>query len=365
MNAFFKWCILFASVFTFAFTSVGMVAAEPVTTTFTGQSIVVAKSKNVKRVHYKKRSRAKRRAALKRKQRRERLAIQRANELGENYDGSGALNIASNKALVINQNTGEVIYSKNSNIVSPIASITKLMTAMVILDMQQPLDEEVYISEQDVDTIKNTRSRLEVGTKLYRGELLILALMSSENRAAFALASNYPGGQAAFVRAMNTKAKLIGLEHTWFADPTGLQYRNVSTAEDLATMVQVAYQYPEIRMATTTAEEYFYLEGKETATRFGNTNSLVSKAEWQIGLSKTGFINEAGRCLVMQATVEGEPLVFVFLDSSGRYNRIGDANRVRKWVEYNNRAGTPATVTGQVDHQTTDTVALVERVAER
>ena len=336
MTAFSKQCFLSALLLSFALAPMDLISAEPAINpaTFTGQTIVVAKEVKLVKINYKK-SRS-----YKRKLRRQRLQKIRATQLGENYDGSGPLDLASNKALIINQNTGEVLFSKNESVASPIASITKLMTAMVVLDMQQELDEEIFISNQDVDKIKNTRSRLKVGTKLLRADLLQLALMSSENRAAFALASNYPGGQAAFIRAMNTKAKLIGLTHTNFADPTGLEYRNVSTTQDSVKMVKAAYQYPEIRQATTTTKHSVYIEGKKDALQFRNTNSLVSKDEWQIGLSKTGFINEAGRCLVMQAEIDGEPLIFVLLDSSGKLSRIGDANRVRKWVKYNSEADT-------------------------
>lgn len=264
------------------------------------------------------------------------LEKQRANDLGENYDGSTMPQLASNRALVINQNTGEVIYAKNSNIRSPIASITKLMTAMVVLDARQSLDEIIYISESDVDTLKGTSSRLPVGTSLSRSDMLQLALMSSENRAAFALASNYPGGRSAFVKAMNTKALSLGLMETQFAEPTGLMAQNVSTAEDLYKLVSAAYQYPEIRLATTTTSYDIYLNGRQTPVEFRNTNSLVRDGEWDIGLSKTGYINEAGRCLVLQTTVAGEPMIMVFLNASGTNKRTGDVIRVKKWVEHNN-----------------------------
>jgi D-alanyl-D-alanine endopeptidase (penicillin-binding protein 7) len=267
---------------------------------------------------------------------------QQAFELGENYDGSGILQLASSKALIINQNTGEVVYAKNTNTASPIASITKLMTAMVMLDAKQPLDETIYVSDADVDYVKGTRSRLSVGAGLTRGDMLQLALMSSENRAASALASNYPGGQFAFIKAMNVKARALGLSNTHFVDPTGLESENVSTAEDLAKMVQAAYQYPEIRMASTSPSHEIYIGDHHLPSNFVNTNGLVRSGEWEIGLSKTGFINEAGRCLVMQAKIVGEPMIIVLLDSSGKLTRIGDANRVRKWMEYNSTTTTGA-----------------------
>lgn len=279
-------------------------------------------------------------------------SLHRANQyealLDESYDGSGVLQLASTKALVLNQNTGETIYAKNTNLPTPIASITKLMTAMVMLDAKQSLDEVIYVTEDDVDYLKGTGSRLSVGAGLPRGEMLQLALMASENRAASSLASNYLGGKYKFVKAMNAKAQELALNNTHFVDPTGLDSENVSTAEDLAKMVQAAYQYPEIRLATTSPSHEVYLEGRETPVNFNNTNGLVRGGEWQIGLSKTGFINEAGRCLVMQATIAGEPMIVVLLDSNGKLSRIGDANRIRKWMEYNNSEPKPTT-TGQND----------------
>jgi serine-type D-Ala-D-Ala endopeptidase (penicillin-binding protein 7) len=269
--------------------------------------------------------------------------------LGENYDGSGILQLASSKALIINQNTGEIIYAKNTNLPTPIASITKLMTAMVMLDAKQSLDDEIYVSEEDVDYLKGTRSRLSVGAKLTRGDMLQIALMASENRAASAIAHNYPGGSLVFVKAMNAKAKELSLANTHFADPTGLDSANVSTAEDLVKMVQAAYRYPEIRLATTSPSHEIYVDGREYPVNFVNTNGLVRGGEWQIGLSKTGFINEAGRCLVMQATIAGEPMILVLLDSYGKLSRIGDANRVRKWMEYNSEP--VPTTTGQTPNE--------------
>ena len=198
------------------------------------------------------------------------LQIHRA--IVDNYDGSGILQLASSKALIINQNTGEVIYAKNTGLTTPIASITKLMTAMVMLDANQPFDEMLYVSDEDVDYIKSTSSRLSVGAGLSRGDMLQLALMASENRAASAIGHNYPGGKYAFVKAMNAKAKVLGLVNTRFVDPTGLDSENVSTAEDLAKMVQAAYQYPDIRLATTSPSHEVYMEGRQYAVNFNNTN---------------------------------------------------------------------------------------------
>jgi len=270
-----------------------------------------------------------------------------AEHVYDSYDGSGVLQLASSKALVINQNTGETIYAKNTNLPTPIASITKVMTAMVLLDAKQSLDEVIYVSDEDIDYLKGTGSRLAVGSGLTRNDMLQLALMASENRAASALAHSYPGGRYQFVKAMNAKALELGLISTHFVEPTGLDSENVSTAEDLAKMIQAAYQYPEIRLATTSPSHEVYLEGREYPVNFNNTNGLVRGGEWQIGLSKTGFINEAGRCLVMQATIAGEPMIVVLLDSSGKSTRIGDANRIRKWMEFNSEI--KPTTTGQTN----------------
>lgn len=336
MKIFLKNYMLFLIAASLVLMPVEFLAAKTSTqkssyTTHTKQSVKKAKRKKTRY----QRARA-RKARL--KLRRVALAKQRAIDLGEHYDGSSMPQLASSKVLVVNQNTGEVKYAKNTNSPSPIASITKLMTAMVVLDSQQSLDEIIYISDDDVDRIKGTRSRLPVGTSLSRADMLQLALMSSENRAAYALASNYPGGRSAFVKAMNTKALSLGLMNTRFAEPTGLMYQNVSTAEDLYRLVSAAHQYPVIRYATTAASYAVYINGREKPVEFRNTNSLVRGGEWDIGLSKTGFINEAGRCLVMQATLAGEPMIVVFLDAAGTNKRTGDANRVRKWLEYSYQA---------------------------
>lgn len=276
-----------------------------------------------------------------------RLRSQKAGFVYDNsYDGSGPLQLASAKALVINQLTGETIYAKNTNQSTPIASVTKLMTAMVVLDANLPMDDLLFIADQDVDYLKGTRSRLGVGTALTRGELLQLALMASENRAASALARNYPGGINAFISAMNHKAALLGMNATHFYDATGLHSNNVSTAEDLVKMVNAAYHYPEIRQVTTTASQEVTLYGRANPTNFVNTNSLVRASDWVIGLSKTGFINEAGRCLVMQAEISGQPMIIVLLDSAGKQSRIGDANRIRKWIEHNEIASLGENVSG-------------------
>jgi len=249
------------------------------------------------------------------------------------YDGSGVLQLGSSKALIINQETGETLYAKNTNTPTPIASVTKLMTAMVVLDAGLPMDEIITVSKEDIDTLKGTTSRLRVGTSLPRGEMLRLALMSSENRAASALARHYPGGLKAFLQSMNFKAYDLGMLNTRFVDPTGLNSGNVSTAEDLVKMVRAAYEYEQIRQESTATSQEVAINGNRNPMQFINTNSLVRKGDWVIGLSKTGYISEAGRCLVMQAEIGGQPLIIVLLDSDGKMTRIGDANRIRKWIE--------------------------------
>jgi serine-type D-Ala-D-Ala endopeptidase (penicillin-binding protein 7) len=246
------------------------------------------------------------------------------------HDTEDPLDLKSSVALVLDQDTNEVLFSKNPQAVLPIASITKLMTALLVVEAKQDLDEKITITDDDKDTEKFTSSRLAVGTTLTRGELLHLALMSSENRAAHALGRNYPGGLETFVAAMNTKAQLLGMADTHYVEPTGLSSRNQSSARDLAVLVKMAHQFPLIRELST-SPEYTVALGRRQV-RFGTTNGLVKKADWDIGLQKTGFINEAGQCLVMQAQMAGRKLIMVFLDSAGKYSRIGDAERVRKWL---------------------------------
>ena len=242
--------------------------------------------------------------------------------------------LASSKVLVLNQATGDTLYAKNTDEQTPIASLTKLMTAMVVLDAKQPLDEWLYITDEDVDHLKDTHSRLSIGTALTRWEFLHLALIASENRAASALGRHYTGGIQHFVEAMNRKAASLGMSHTHFVDSSGLNSANVSTAQDLAKMVNAAYQYPEIRKITTTPFHEIIAEQPRKHLKFMNTNALVRTGNWIIGLSKTGFIKEAGRCLVMQAEISGQPTIIVLLDSVGKLSRIGDANRIRKWLEH-------------------------------
>ncbi len=245
---------------------------------------------------------------------------------------SGALNLKSSSAMVVEQGGHRVLFAKNVETVVPIASITKLMTALVVVESGLPLDERVTISSEDKDGIKGTRSRLKPGAELTRSDLLRLALMSSENRAAAALTRAYPGGSHAFVAAMNQKAVELGMWRTRFVDGTGLSSENVSTAQDLARLVGAAYQQPLIREYTTDSK-YTVEIGKGRRLDYANSNRLVSSSDWEIGLSKTGYISEAGRCLVLQAKIATTPVIIVLLDSWGKLTRIGDANRIKKWIE--------------------------------
>jgi D-alanyl-D-alanine endopeptidase (penicillin-binding protein 7) len=240
------------------------------------------------------------------------------------------LDLKSSVALVMDQDTNEVLLSKNPQAVLPIASITKLMTALVVVEAGQDMDEMLTISEEDRDTEKGTGSRLAIGSSLSRGEMMHLALMASENRAANALGRHYPGGLSAFVAAMNAKAQLLGMSDTHYVEPTGLSSRNQSSAKDLAALVKVAHEYPVLRELSTSKAHSVTVGRRQMA--FHSTNGLVRSGAWDIGLQKTGFISEAGRCLVMQAELAGRKLIMVFLDSAGKYSRIGDAERVRKWV---------------------------------
>jgi serine-type D-Ala-D-Ala endopeptidase (penicillin-binding protein 7) len=244
---------------------------------------------------------------------------------------SDELDLRSSVALVIDQDTREVLLSKNDSAVLPIASITKLMTGVIVSEAKLPTDEMIEITQDDVDTEKGSSSRLRVGTVLTRAELLHLALMSSENRAAHALGRSYPGGLPTFVALMNAKAKALGMNDTSYVEPTGLSSRNQSSAQDLATLVTFAYNDPKLRELSTSPNHQVSI-GKRLMN-FNNTNRLVKNPQWEIGLQKTGYISEAGQCLVMQARVAGRKLIMVFLDSAGKLSRIADAERVRRWVE--------------------------------
>ena len=244
---------------------------------------------------------------------------------------SDPLDLKSSVALVIDQDTREVLLSKNDQAVLPIASLTKLMTALIVTEAKLPLDEPLTITQDDVDTEKGSRSRLSVGTTLTRGEMLHLALMSSENRAANALGRTYPGGLDVFVAQMNAKARQLGMVDTRYVEPTGLSSKNQSSARDLATLVGVAHGNALIRELSTSPGHQIAV-GRRTL-QYTNTNGLVKNPSWDIGLQKTGYISEAGRCLVMQTQVAGRKLIMVFLDSAGKFSRLADAQRVRNWVE--------------------------------
>jgi D-alanyl-D-alanine endopeptidase (penicillin-binding protein 7) len=257
------------------------------------------------------------------------------------------LDLKSSVALVIDQDTREVLLSKNDSAVLPIASLTKLMTGLIVSEAKLPMDEMIQITQDDVDTEKGSSSRLRVGTSLTRGELLHLALMSSENRAAHALGRTYPGGMPTFVGLMNSKAQALGMKDTSYVEPTGLSSRNQSSANDLASLVSAAYNDPKLRELSTSPGHQVAV-GNRTLS-FNNTNRLVKNQNWEIGLQKTGYISEAGQCLVMQARIAGRKLIMVFLDSAGKLSRIGDAERVRKWVESNPQAIPASTVVRQVN----------------
>lgn len=241
------------------------------------------------------------------------------------------LALKSNVALVMDQANSKVLFEKNANVALPIASITKLMTAVVVLDAHQDMDEILEVTNDDIDRERNSSSRLRIGSHLSRTNMLHIALMSSENRAASALGRNYPGGLPAFVAAMNAKAKALGMNDTRYVDSTGLSSQNVASARDLARLVVAAQAYPLLCQFST--DQRYVVQPGRYVLQYQNSNHLVANPTWQIGLQKTGYITEAGRCLVMQAKIEGRPIVMVFLDSKGKQSRLADAGRIRKWLE--------------------------------
>jgi len=240
------------------------------------------------------------------------------------------LPLEASVAYVIDQQTNEVLFSRNDDEVRPIASLTKLMTGMIVSDAGLPLDEELTITSDDVDTLKHSSSRLKVGTELTRRQALHLALMSSENRAAHALARTYPGGVSAFVSAMNNKARQLGMDQTQYVDPSGLSSRNCSSARDLAILGAAAYQRPLLRKYSTSPG--YQLATDRGSLRYVNSNGLVRAGQWNIGLQKTGYISEAGRCMLVQARVDGRNLIMVFLDSASKITRIKDAEIMKRWI---------------------------------
>jgi D-alanyl-D-alanine endopeptidase (penicillin-binding protein 7) len=243
--------------------------------------------------------------------------------------------LRSSAVMVLDPGSGEVLFEKNKADILPIASLTKLMTALVVVEARQDMDEMVEVTGADVDQLKHSASRLRVGARLTRAEMLHIALMSSENRAASALGRNYPGGRDAFVKAMNAKAAALGMSRTRYVEPTGLSSGNVSTAEDLAKLVVAAQRQPVIREYSTDHDHLIRQGARATAYR--NTNRLVSNASWEIDLQKTGYINEAGRCMVLHAMIEGKAVVMVFLDAQGKFSRAADANRIRAWLASGHR----------------------------
>ncbi|ATL93899.1 D-alanyl-D-alanine endopeptidase [Aeromonas sp. CU5] len=243
------------------------------------------------------------------------------------------LDVRSSSALVLDVNTGKTLYQKNATKVRPIASLTKLMTALVVLDAKQNLSQTLTVDKNDLDRVKHTHSRIRMGTKVTRRDALHLALMSSENRMASALARHYPGGRSAFVRAMNNKARQLGMRNTHFYDSTGLSTRNVSTAQDLGKLAAAAYRQPLIRQFTQDENREMQFSSPAYSLMFNNTNPLVKNPDWDVRLSKTGFTDEAGRCLVMRAKPDRQELAIVLLNSVGKRTPIGDANRIRKWLK--------------------------------
>lgn len=241
------------------------------------------------------------------------------------------LDLKSNVALVIDQESSQVLFEKNASVSLPIASITKLMTSLVVLEANQDMNEILEVTYDDVDTEKNSGSRLRVGSRLSRSDMLHIALMSSENRAASSLGRHYPGGLPAFVMAMNAKARSLGMMDTHYVDSTGLSSRNVASAQDLVKLVRAAYEQPLIRQYSTDTKYAVAPGGR--MLQYNSSNKLTSNSDWQIGLQKTGYISEAGRCLVMQAMIKGRAVVMVFLDSKGKYSRFADAGRIRNWLE--------------------------------
>jgi D-alanyl-D-alanine endopeptidase (penicillin-binding protein 7) len=255
------------------------------------------------------------------------------------HSSQDSLALKSSVALVVDQETNEVLFSKNDQAVLPIASLTKIMTGLLVSEARLPMNEIITISQDDVDTEKGSSSRLQVGAQLSRGELMHLALMSSENRAAHALGRSYPGGMQVFVSLMNAKARSIGMNDTNYSEPTGLSSKNQSSARDLAKLVKFAHNDPMLRELSTSPGHQVAV-GKRTL-QYNNTNRLVKNPSWDIGLQKTGYISEAGQCLVMQTKIAGRKLIMVFLDSTGKLSRVADAERVRRWVESSPLKGSP------------------------
>lgn len=334
-----KFALVFAAVLSLVLTfcSFSVHAATGAQTSAPGKSATATKKKvaSKKRTSHTRHVSGAKAARAYHVHRRARASRPRAVPLSMGQSAYGSLALASHAALVVDQDSGETLVTKNSNEPMPIASLTKLMTALVVLDAKLPMDETLEISSEDIDRRRNTHSRLTVGTELTRGEMLLLALMSSENRAAMALSRNYPGGRDAFIAQMNAKAKALGMNSTHFADPAGLSNESMSTAHDLQFLVKAAYAHPLIRRDST-QEDHEVRVGRRMQT-FINSNNLVrgGGGDWDIGMQKTGFTNEAGRCLIMQVNLQGRRLAMIFLDSFGKLTRYADALRVRQHLELN------------------------------
>lgn len=250
--------------------------------------------------------------------------------------------LAAGSALLVDLNTNQVLYASNPDVVVPIASVTKLMTAMVTLDAKLPLDQVLPIVIRDTAEMKGVFSRVRVGSEISRRDMLLLALMSSENRAAASLAHHYPGGHAAFVAAMNAKAKALGMQRSRFVEPTGLSEHNVSTANDLVLLLKATQEYPLLSQLSTTPDKTVAFRKPRYSLGFRNTNGLVRKANWSVQLTKTGYTDEAGHCLVMRTQMAGKPVAFVVLDAYGKYTHMADANRLKKWLETGKVTPVPA-----------------------
>ena len=265
----------------------------------------------------------------------------RAVRVAANFDRSTAPALHSSAALVINGLTGEPIYAKNGEVPMPIASITKVMTAMVVLDAKLPMNEYIAVNISDTPEMKGVFSRVKLGSELTRHDMMLITLMSSENRAAATLAHHYPGGYVAFIAAMNAKAKSLGMMHTRYVEPTGLSMHNVSTARDLSKLLAAARQYPMLSQLSTTKEKTVAFRKPNYTLGFRNTDHLVNKDKWNIKITKTGFTNQAGHCLVLVTEMGNRPVSLVILDAFGKYTHFADASRIRSWIETGKSGSVP------------------------
>ena len=265
-----------------------------------------------------------------------------ANETAALNRDPSNLHLASGSAMVIDLQTDKVLYSSNPDVIVPIASVTKLMTAMVVLDAKQSMDEVIPVNISQTPEMKGVFSRVKLGSEMNRRDMLLITLMSSENRAAASLAHSYPGGYPAFILAMNAKAKALGMKHTAYVEPTGLSVYNVSTARDLTKLVMAARKYPMLSELSTTETKTVTFRKPAYSLVFNNTDHLVRKENWDIKLTKTGFTNQAGHCLVLLTTMANRPVSVVILDAFGKYTHFADASRLRKWVETGKSTAAPA-----------------------